>query len=212
MYCRHQGYMNNMSQAAPRYAPFREASSLKACESAAQRAVCWIGRTTTTTTTTKKNNRRENMWKKRWVFFPQRTRHEAVLLCCYGNLRSPISLFHRRLCYHLWRAIRGHTTANNLHPNSYDNVTIAIRLPEKRQLFWKSKCGPKERVPVLWPGERCWDSGRDGGADVTWRLHGSLANSSLGERKQLGAGGRVKPLAIRYTSWWWVQLGNRTNG
>lgn len=47
MCCMRQGNVNNMSQAAYRYAPFqlfRRASSVKVCESAAQRAVVRIGR------------------------------------------------------------------------------------------------------------------------------------------------------------------------
>lgn len=45
-------------------------------------------------------------------------------------------------------------------------------------------------MSVSGPKEHRWESGRrDGGTDVTWRSHGSLVNPSLGEHKQLGAGG-----------------------
>lgn len=64
MCCMRQGYVSNMSQAAPRYAPFLllcEASSVKVRESAAQQAVVWIGRTTTK----KKQSQRKCVEKER---------------------------------------------------------------------------------------------------------------------------------------------------
>lgn len=62
MCCMRQGYVNNMSQAAPRYVLLLllcEAVAVNVCESAAQRAVVWIGRTK------QKNNCRENMQKRK---------------------------------------------------------------------------------------------------------------------------------------------------